>query len=148
MRITLCGSIAFYNQMLEIKETLEKAGHEVKLPPTEVADEKGNLISVTEYYRLRKEAKEDTGWIWERKAEAMKKHFDKVGWSDIVLVLNITKNDIANYIGANTFLEMGLAFHLGKKIYLLNPIPEIACKEEILGMKPIIIANDLSKLKI
>jgi len=148
MKITLCGSIAFFNQMLEIKKELEMSGHEVKLPPTEVADENGNMIPVAEYYKLRKEAKEDTGWIWERKAEAIKNHFDKVAWSDIVLVLNITKNDIANYIGANTFLEMGLAFHLGKKIYLLNPIPEIACKEEILGMKPIVIANDLSKLEI
>ena len=49
-------------------------------------------------------------------------------------------------IGGNTFLEMGLAMHLKKKIYLLNSIPEISCKEEILGMKPVIINNNLSEI--
>jgi len=42
---------------------------------------------------------------------------------------------------------MGLAFHLNKKLFLLNEIPEISYKEEILGMKPIIINNDLTKIK-
>ena len=41
---------------------------------------------------------------------------------------------------------MGLAFYLKKKIFLLNDIPEMSFKEEILGMKPIVINNDLSKI--
>lgn len=82
-------------------------------------------------------------WIWDRKAEAIRNHFDKVVWSDAILVLNHSKKDISNYIGANTLLEMGLAFHYKKPIYLLNPIPEVSYKEEILGMKPVIINGDL-----
>lgn len=39
--------------------------------------------------------------------------------------------------------EMGLAFHLGKPIYLYNPIPEISYKEEILGMKPVVMNRSL-----
>ena len=50
---------------------------------------------------------------------------------------------MANYIGGNTFLEMGVAFYLNKPIYLLNIIPEIDYKEELLGMKPTIINNNL-----
>lgn len=73
-------------------------------------------------------------------------HFKKIEWSDAVLVLNYDKNDIANYIGGNTFLEIGIAFYLGKKIYLFNDIPEISYKEEILGMKPVVIFEDLSKI--
>ena len=76
----------------------------------------------------------------------MRKHFDKVAWSDAILVLNYDKNKIEGYVGANTLMEMGLALHLNKRIYLLNPMPEISYKEEILGMKPIIINGDLSKI--
>jgi hypothetical protein len=38
---------------------------------------------------------------------------------------------------------MGLAFHLGKIIYLLNPIPEMAYKEEILAVQPTILYGNL-----
>ena len=44
-------------------------------------------------------------------------------------------------------MEMGIALYLNKKIYLLNQIPEIPYKEEILRMSPIIINKDLTKIK-
>ena len=146
MKITLCGSIAFYDEMQKTKEKLEKLGHEVGIPPSEVKDGDGRTIPVKQYYEIRKGGTDKDDWIWDRKEEEMKKHFDKVVWSDAILVLNYTKNNIAGYIGANTLLEMGLAFYLNKKIYLLNPIPKISYKEEILGVKPILINGDLSKI--
>jgi len=148
MNITICGSIAFYDEMLENKKTLEQIGHAVKLPPFEIKDENGNMIPVKEYYIKRKSETNDTSWIWDRKEEAMKMHFKKVEWSDAILVLNLEKNNILNYIGANTLLEMGLAFHLNKKIFLLQGIPEISYKEEILGMKPILINNQLDNIDL
>ena len=57
------------------------------------------------------------------------------------------KNGVKGYIGGNTLMEMGLAFYLKKKIYLLNEVPELPYKEEILGVKPIILNGDLSKIK-
>lgn len=144
MKITICGSIAFLNEMLDIKKGLEGLGHEVKMPPVEVEDSKGNLISATDFYKIRKETTGSEDWVWERKEWAMRKHFDKVAWSEAILVLNYKKNNIKGYVGANTFLEMGLALHLNKKIYLLNGIPEAPHKEELLGMKPIVINNDLN----
>jgi len=146
MNITICGSIAFYDEMIQVKEQLESLGHTIKLPPIEVKDKDGNLISVKKYYELRKNETDDVSWIWDRKKEAMEAHFDKVAWSDAILVLNYEKNNIKGYVGANTFLEMGLAMHLNKKIFLLNEIPEIGSKEEILGMKPIVVHGDLNKL--
>lgn len=147
MNITLCGSIAFHDEMVQIKTRLEQLGHRVELPPYEIEDENGNKMSVKEYYLKRKAETSDTSWIWDKKSEAMKVHFQKIEWSDAVLILNYNKNNTSNYIGANTLLEMGLAFHLNKKLFLLNPIPEIGYKEEILGMKPIVIHNDLAKIK-
>ncbi len=146
MNVTLCGSIAFYEKMIHVKEKLESLGHQVKLPPFEVKDENGNMIPVKEYYSKRKAETNDTSWIWDRKEEAMKLHFQKVEWSDAVLILNYEKNNIPHYVGANTLLEMGLAFHLNKKVFLFNEIPEISSKEEILGMKPILINKDLTKI--
>ena len=148
MKITICGSIAFFDEMMAVKNDLEKMGHEVKLPPTEIPNEQGEMIPIKEYYRLRKETISEAGWIWDRKEWAMRTHFDKVAWADVVLIANYTKNEIENYIGGNTFLEMGVAFYLKKPIYLLNPIPETSIKEEVLGMKVVVINNDFSKNKV
>lgn len=147
MKITICGSIAFFPEMLETKRKLEELGHEVKLPPTEIPDENGQMIPVAKYYELRKTITDDTSWIWERKETAMRNHFAKEEWSDAILVLNYDKKGIAGYVGANTLIEMGLAMYLKKPIFMLNPLPEVDYKEEILGMRPIIINNDLSLIK-
>ena len=146
MKITICGSIAFFDSMREFKDKLEALGHEVKLPPTEVEDNNGNKIPVQEYYALRKAETNDDSWIWDKKEKAIRNHFNKVDWSDAILVLNHGKNNVQGYIGGNTFIEMGVAFHLNKKIFLLDKIPEVAYREEILAMKPVVINNDLNKI--
>jgi len=146
MKITICGSIAFQDEILSLKEKLEELGHEIKMWPSEVKDEKGQLIPVQEYYKIRHVAKESEKWVWDRKAEAVLRHFDKVAWSDAILVANYDKNNIKGYIGGNTLMEMGLALFLKKKIYLLNETPELSYKEEILGVKPIILNGDLNKI--
>jgi len=147
MKITICGSIAFFPEMLETKAKLEELGHEVKLPPTEVPDENGQMIPVAKFYELRKTITDENSWIWQRKAEAMHNHFDKVEWADVILVLNYEKNGIAGYIGANTLMEIGLAFYLRKPIYLLNAFSEISYKEEVLSMRPIVINGDLNLIR-
>ena len=147
MKITICGSIAFINEMNQLKNQLENTRHEVKMPPNEIQNDNGILIPVSEYYLKRKSETSDTSWIWQRKAEAMKTHFEKIAWSDAVLVLNYDKNNIKSYIGGNTLIEMGVAFYLNKKIFLLNNIPEISYKEEILGMQPIVINGNFNKIK-
>jgi len=147
MKITICGSMAFFEKMLSVKKELENKGYEVKMPPTEVKDENGNSIHIKDYYQKRKQAKENEQWIWDRKAEAIMWHFDKIDWGDAVLILNYDKNNIKGYIGGNTLMEIGIAFFLKKKIYLLNPIPDISYKEEILGTKPIVLNGELEKIK-
>lgn len=146
MNITICGSIACIDEMRETKQKLEQLGHEVRMPPTEVAGEKGESISVAEYYRLRKAAAADDGWIWKRKEELIQEHFRKIEWADAILVINLLKRDIPNYIGGNTLLEMGLAFYLKKKIFLLNPVPELSYTEEIRGMNPTILNGVLDRI--
>ncbi|MDD5341538.1 MAG: hypothetical protein PHC97_03850 [Patescibacteria group bacterium] len=147
MKITICGSIAFFKEMKESAKNLEDLGHEVLLPPVEVSDGAGKAMSVEKYYELRKGSGDKEDWVWDTKERAMRDHFEKVMISEAILVLNYRKNNIDGYIGANTFLEMGLAFHNRKKIFLLNRIPDVSFGEEILGMKPIILNGDLTKIK-
>ena len=147
MRITICGSIAFYQKMIELAKILEDLGHAVLLPPFEIADGAGNAMSVEKYYELRKGGGDKELWVWDAKEKAMRDHFEKVLKSDAILVLNYQKNNIDGYVGANTFLEMGLAFHNRKKIFLLNKIPNMSYSEEILAMKPILINNDLTQIR-
>ena len=144
MKITLCGSIALYDKMLTVKEQLVKLGHSVDLPPHEVPTADGTMIPVKEYYSIRHRATASDVWVWERKAQAIREHFKKVSASDAILVINNSKNGVDGYIGANTLLEMGLAFYLNKKIFLVNPIPKMQYTEEILALKPIVLKGDLT----
>jgi hypothetical protein len=41
---------------------------------------------------------------------------------------------------------MGFAHALGKKIYLLQGIPEVTYKDEIMAMKPIVLNGNLENI--
>jgi predicted RNA-binding protein with PUA domain len=66
--------------------------------------------------------------------------------SDAILVLNFDKNGVKNYIGGNTLMEIGFAHVHDKKIFLLNPIPDMPYKDEIEATDPVVLSGDLSKI--
>lgn len=78
----------------------------------------------------------------------IREHFRKIEQADAILILNYEKKGIAGYIGGNTFLEMGYAFGLGKKVYLLHPVPDMDYKTEMHAIQPIVIDGDLSKISL
>ncbi len=55
-----------------------------------------------------------------KKAKLMRGHFDEIVKTDAILVLNLSKKGIDGYIGGNVLMEMGLAFHLKKPIFMDN----------------------------
>ncbi len=147
MKITLCGSIAFINEMDTLRGALAARGHDVQMPPLTSTDHQGNAISSLEYYAIKKAVGDDLSHpFWQKYDACMRAHFQKVAWSDAVLIANYDKNGVAGYVGPNTLMEMGLAFHFNKKIFLLWPVPDMAYREEIWGMKPVVIAGDLKKI--
>lgn len=78
---------------------------------------------------------------------AIREFWNAMQGANAVLVLNLDKHGIANYIGGNTLMEIGFAHVLNQKIFLYHGIPEIPYyKSEIEAMKPIIINEDLSKI--
>ncbi len=139
MKITLCGSIKFIEEMSEMKKHLEKQNHEIFIP---TSAETGQTKDWWDKLRV-----ENPDEFIKIKADRVRGHFQKIVDSDAILVLNYEKNGVKNYIGGNTLMEMGLAFYFGKKIYLLNPIPQkISYEEEIFGMNPIIVQGDIAQI--
>ncbi len=131
-KITICGSMVFIEKMIEIKKKLEKKGFEVYYPKISEKKIEYNELSESEQINLKNSFIDD--------------HINKIKKSDIVLVVNCEKNGIKNYIGANSFLEIGFGYILNKKIYLLNDFPKQDNVLEIKAMKPIVINNDLDKV--
>jgi len=137
MKITICGSMKFAKEMIVVKNFLEGKGFKVFIGPLANRYANGKI-------RCRK-GKE--GARLKITYDLIRSHFKKIEKSDAILVLNYTKGSVRNYIGGNTLMEMGYAFYLGKKIYLLNPIPNQSYTEELIAMQPIILNGNLSKIK-
>ena len=136
MKIFICSSKHIYEKIPPIKTELERMGHVITLPNS--FDNPGKEMEM-------KNISAEAHSLW--KAEMIRLQKTKVGSNDAILVLNMEKHGQKNYIGGATFLEIYMAFELGKKIFLYNPIPENLLKDELLGMNPVIIDGDLSMVK-
>lgn len=135
MKIFICASKHFYGKVAEIQKKLEEAGHKITLP--------NSYEEPLKEEEMKKAGKEEhLKW----KSDMFKLQNIKIEDNDAILVLNFDKGDNKNYIGGAVFLEMFKAWELGRKIFLLNDIPESILKDEIIGFNPIIINGDLSKI--
>lgn len=125
MRITLCSSAAFFDNLWNIKKALEERGHEVFLP------------SMVDYHRLEETALAKIHY------GLMRDHFRKIDQSHAIYVANYDKNGISGYIGGSAFLEMGKAFDRGIPIFLMHGIPiSISYREELVAMQPIVVREN------
>lgn len=75
-------------------------------------------------------------------------NFRNIKASDAVLVVNEPKHGQENYIGGNTLMEMGQAYVLDKKIFILHNLPKDApYLDEIKSLEPVCLKGDLSKIQ-
>lgn len=142
MKIAICGSLDFTYEINELKNKLEKKELEVSIPLSSEKILKGEVL-------LEEILKEkDKGEFSKRaiKFDSIKSYWEIIKNSEAILVANFEKRGIKNYIGGNTFLEMGFAHILNKKIYLLNNVPEMIYSDEIKTMQPIILYGNLSNI--
>ncbi|MCD6368067.1 MAG: hypothetical protein J7L45_03215 [Candidatus Aenigmarchaeota archaeon] len=145
MIITICSSAFFAKESFDIKKKLEDRGHTVFIYPEEIKiDDK--IIHVTDFYNMRKNNL--TNDLVNVKSVLIKEHFKNIENSDAILVLNFDRDGEEGYVGGNTFLEMGVAYYLNKKIFLWKfPMKKLPYFEEILSMNPRIIDGDIDKIK-
>jgi len=124
--------MSFAKEMLEVSKLLEDIGHEPLLP----AD---TIESVKDPSRRR-----NIDLCIEK--DIIRDHLRKIQESDAILVLNYRRKGIAGYVGGSSLIEMGFAYYLNRKIYLLNPIPKMSYTVEIEAMQPLVLNGDFEKL--
>ena len=131
MIITICGSITFADDMRYVGSVLEQKGHIVQYPNLPDAGEKQE-----ENHASRK-----------RKMDLIRAHFQKISHSNAILVVNKEKNGVKGWIGANTFLEIGFAHVLDKKIFLMEPPADYDYfADEIKSIDFAILNGDLDRM--
>jgi hypothetical protein len=142
--ITICSSSDHYKDVLEIESKLKALGFKTKIPKTARVMKRTNNFNVASYKTWYKD-KKDYG----KKTKFILAHFKKIVDSDAILIVNMKKNGIEGYIGGNTLMEIALAFHLKKPIFIYNNISDaLSIKEEIYGVKPKFINRDLEKINV
>jgi hypothetical protein len=135
MKITICGSMYFAKEMLEIKAKLEEMGHTISVP-SDIYD-----------CLKRPELSMDLKHCFETNVQ--KECFDSIVKNDAILVLNYKKNGIEGYVGGATLMEIGIAQALNKKIFLIYPPPrveDLRYSIEIQLAKPIILNGNLNSI--
>ena len=136
MKIVVAGSMTVVEKMLEIEKVLEGMGHKALLSKF-----------AYDYINLPKEDIEKQTVYDKNNNDGLKELSELIKGADAILALNYDKKGVKNYIGGNTFLELGYASILGKKVYFMNPIPDMLYTSELEAMKPIILNEDLSKIE-
>lgn len=143
MKITIIGSSRFKEKKIELKKELIELGHEPIIHPDYeefAAGRKQDVWDMVENGEHARAKIENDYIMW---------YYQQIVASDAVLVVNIKKGEKTNYIGGNTFLEIGFAYVNGKKIFAYNELPnESVCSylDEIEAMQPVVINKDLTKI--
>lgn len=137
MKIAICSSMIFTEKMLEVRDRLETLGHEA-------------FVSKFAEVYLGKTVKEieELALYHKNERDAIREFWEVINKSDAILVLNYDRRGVSNYIGGNTLMEIGFAHVLNKKIFLMNPIPEIEYyKSEIEAVKPVVLNENLEEIR-
>ncbi len=136
MRIGIIGSMQMTEKMIILRDQLLAIHHDAYLttlaePFVGKTDEEKEAIKIEQKMNL----------------DAISEFWKLMQGGDAVLVANFEKNGIANYIGANTFLEMGFAHVLNQRIFVLNSLPDNNyLRTELEAMRPIVLNGKLENI--
>jgi nucleoside 2-deoxyribosyltransferase len=141
--IVICSSGAFYKHVNDIADQLREIGYKVVVPET------AEHMRVSGDYDIDKvKTWIDNSEHFGRKHELAMAHFKEIAAGDAVLIVNDDKPGQPNYIGPNGTMEWGLAYYLGKPVFMLNGVPKDSnFYEEVYGMSTV-IDGDLGKIKL
>lgn len=128
--------MTFAKEMIKTKGQLEKLGHICFIPESTDNYAGGKMEKICGSESAKRKIDNDF----------IRKHYDLIINSEAILVLNHDKNGIRNYIGGNALMEIGFAHINYKKVFLLNPAPELSYTDEINAMTDVIINGDLHKI--
>lgn len=130
-RIVICGSMAHYDRMLTCQRELEAAGIYSIVPVEE--GERVRSMSPEQFSDFKRVVSRK--WLTEIRRQA----------TFGVLAVNLEKHGEPNYIGANTFAEIAIAFNAKKAIYLLRDHYEVY-RDELAAWGAVPLLGDLTRL--
>lgn len=136
MKIIICGSISAAEDILSIKKVLEEKGHIVEIPE--------GVKHIDEW--VGNDAHHSEKADQKIKNDLIRGYYEKMKNYDSVLIVNPEKKGIPGYIGGNTLIEMAFAHVLNKKLYCLNPLPDLSYTSEMIAMQPTILFGDVTLL--
>lgn len=138
MKIFIAGSMTFAKEMIKTKKLLKEIGFEGDFAPdTQDCFDNPEL-------RLNEDLEHCERIDIARACMNIQKD------CDAILILNYPKGGINGYIGPHSLIEMGLAYYLKQKIFLLYPPPPLEKAGyyiEVMHMKPVILNGDIYKIK-
>jgi len=144
MKIYVLGSTTFVKEMVTAVDKLKDAGHDGWIHPHYV-----DYVHHQDLPHVRRNfdhyAKGEAAQV-KIENDYLRQHYKNILASDAILIVNLEKNGIKNYIGGNVLMELGQAYVNGKKIFFLNPIPDMPYKDEIIAVSPVVINGDYSKI--
>lgn len=124
--------MVFHEQMKDIERKLHELGFNTYVP---------ELGGNEDFSKMTVEQ------IRQIKGQHKSKHREEISSSDAILVTNYEKKGIPNYVGPSALAEIGMAYALQKKIFLLFDIPATENRIELLGMGIISLNGKLERLQ-
>ena len=115
--VSICGSMSFIDQMEQLAGFARQEGYTVAVPQREEIDIDRGSAPGAEALTLKR--------------RYIDGHLVHIRTSDLVLLANYPKHDIAGYVGPNTLVEAAFGYALGIPVAtLFEPGPQ-PCKLEI-----------------
>ncbi len=140
-KILICSKIDNYTQAQKVMRLLDSYDYDIVLP---FVDEYNLLESSKSRYSDGK----NTSLIKRRK-DSFEIGYKFIKDSDSILVLNYDWNNILGYIGYNMYMDIGFAYILGKKIFILNDLSsnQLNIKKDFTRMNVIYLKGDLERIR-
>lgn len=151
MKVTICGSMQFLENMRAMQLLLEDEGHEVVIPEATPDEKMVGDLYVKPWQTDEGEIKSlplDHD-LWKLKHNSIVSYFDEISKADVILVANYFKHGIDGYVGGNVLMEIGVAMYLRKPIYFMFPpsFEKQSYGEEIMGSLPVILEGSADQFK-
>ncbi len=144
MKVYVLGSNSFVKDMVACKDKLCDLGHDGWIHQDYEDHVKGKVKAFIDGQGIPGENAD-----FKRVHDYIRQHYKHILESDAILIVNLEKKGLKNYIGGNCLMEMGMAYVNDKKIFLLNDIPsESAYLDEIKAMDPICLHGKLENITV
>jgi hypothetical protein len=130
----------FYPHLIQIEKELIEKGYKTVIPFSAEVMKKNNDFDPSHF---------KAAYTYEKRREIINRYFKLIAKGDAILVINDEKNGISGYIGANVLMEIALAEHYKRKVFILYPTVKTApYNEELASLSVKFLDGDLGKMKL